>query len=78
MEHSTEFDHAIESHLATCLGKLNEKSRRLIKGYYHEGRSPESLSKREGRTVEAIYKTIQRSRGELQTCIERQIRKAQA
>ena len=78
MEHSTELDHAIESHLATCLGKLNEKSRRLIKDYYHEGRSPESLSKREGRTVEAIYKTIQRSRGELQTCIERQIRKAQA
>ena len=78
MQHSAEFDHTIESHLATCLGKLSEKSRRLIKGYYHEGRSPETLSQREGRTVEAIYKTIQRARSELQTCIEGQIRKAQA
>ena len=78
MQNSTEFDHAIESHLASCLEKLSEKSRRLIKGYYHEGRSPETLSKREGRTVEAIYKTIQRARGDLQRCIERQIRKAQA
>ncbi|MDB4265497.1 sigma-70 family RNA polymerase sigma factor [bacterium] len=76
MQHSTEFDHAIESHLATCLGKLSEKSLRLIKGYYHEGRSPETLSERNDLTVAAIYKTIQRARRDLQTCIERQIRKA--
>jgi RNA polymerase sigma-70 factor (ECF subfamily) len=72
MQHSADFDDALESHLATCLGKLNEKTRRLVTGYYHEGHSPEILSQREGRTVEAIYKTIQRARRELQACIERQ------
>lgn len=73
MQHSAEFDSAIETHLATCLGKLKEKARRLVKGYYHEGHSAETLSEREGHTVEAIYKTIQRARRELQACIERQM-----
>ncbi len=74
MEATREFDNAIETHLATCLGKLNEKARRQVQGYYHEGHSPETLSQREGRTVEAIYKTIQRARRELQACIERQLK----
>ena len=78
MQTMGEMDDAIEAHLATCMGKLSEKSRRLVKGYYHEERSPETLSEREGRSVEAIYKTIQRARRDLQACIERQIRKAQA
>ncbi len=78
MERSSDFDIALETHLATCLGKLNEKPRRLVKGYYHEGHSPEILSQREGRTVEAIYKTIQRARRDLQACIERQLAKEPA
>ncbi len=73
MQGSQEFDTALETHLATCLGKLNEKPRRLVQGYYHEGHSPETLSQREDRGVEAIYKTIQRARHELQACIERQM-----
>lgn len=72
MQGAHEFDSALETHLAICLGKLNEKARRLVMGYYHGGHSPETLSQREGRTVEAIYKTIQRARRELQACIERQ------
>ena len=74
MQGSDEFDSALEVHLATCLGKLNEKARRLVQGYYHEGHSPESLSQREDRSIEAIYKTIQRARRELQACIERQVK----
>ena len=73
--HSAGSDDAIETHLATCLGKLPEKAHRLVKGYYHDGHSPEALSEREGRTVEAIYKAIQRARRDLQECIERQLRK---
>lgn len=73
MQGSDEFESALETHLATCLGKLNEKARRLVQGYYHEGHSPEVLSQRENRSVEAIYKTIQRARRELQACIERQL-----
>ena len=75
MEQGRGFETAIETHLATCLGKLNEKARRLVQGYYHEGHSPETLSQREDRSVEAIYKTIQRARRELQVCIERQLAK---
>ena len=75
MAGSRGFDSAIEAHLATCLGKLPDKARRLIRGYYHENRSPETLSEREGRTVEAIYKAIQRARHDLQVCIEGQMRK---
>ena len=66
---------AIERHLTTCLGKLPDNQRRLIRGYYHDGRSPQWLSEQEGRTVEAIYKAIQRIRADLQTCIESQMRK---
>jgi RNA polymerase sigma-70 factor, ECF subfamily len=69
------FDRAIERHLSTCLQKLGEKPRRLIQGYYHESRSVEWLAERESRTVEAIYKAIQRIRRDLQACIERQLRK---
>ena len=73
MEGISEFDSALERHLATCLGKLSEKAQRQIKGYYLEGHTPETLSQSEDRTVEAIYKTIQRARRKLQACIERQM-----
>ena len=78
MEQEPGFASAIERHLATCLGKLPEKQRRLIQGYYHEGRSPQWLSEQEGRTVEAIYKAIQRIRADLQVCIESQMKKEHA
>lgn len=78
MEQEQGFASAIEKHLATCLGKLPEKQRRIIQGYYHDGRSPQWLSEKEGRTIEAIYKAIQRIRADLQVCIETQIRKERA
>ena len=65
----------VERHLATCMQKLGEKQRRLIQGYYHEGRSPQWLAKQGSRSVEAVYKAIQRARRDLQVCIERQTRK---
>ena len=75
LKKAPDFANAVEQHLSACLRKLTEKQRRVIRGYYHEGRSPQWLAEREGRTVEAIYKTIQRTRRDLQTCIERQLRK---
>ena len=72
------FSMAIERHLTTCLGKLSERHRRLIKGYYHDNRSVEWLSEQENRTVEAVYKAIQRIRRDLQVCIERQLKEEQA
>ncbi|MFT5467780.1 MAG: RNA polymerase sigma-70 factor (ECF subfamily) [Verrucomicrobiales bacterium] len=75
MKQAPEFGAAVEDHLATCLGKLQGKQRRIIKGYYHDGRSPEWLSEQEGRTVDAIYKALQRIRRALQKCIETQWKK---
>jgi len=75
MEQDPGFGAAIERHLTTCLGKLPDNQRRLIRSYYHDGRSPQWLSEQEGRTIEAIYKAIQRIRADLQTCIESQMRK---
>ncbi len=65
----------VERHLATCMQKLGEKQRGLIQGYYHENRSVEWLAKQGGRTTESVYKAIQRTRRDLQECIERQTRK---
>ncbi|MGB0143473.1 MAG: sigma-70 family RNA polymerase sigma factor [Akkermansiaceae bacterium] len=65
----------ITDFLRGCMSKLSRKQQRLIEGYYHDERSPKWLSEKEGSTVEAIYKIIQRTRQELQNCIERQMRK---
>ena len=75
MDQEPGFAAAVERHLSSCLGKLPEKQRSLIRGYYHEGRSPQWLSEHQGRSVDAIYKAIQRIRADLQVCIESQIRK---
>ena len=75
LEGDTSFAGAIERHLATCMQKLTDKQRGLIQGYYHENRDVEWLAKHGGRTVEAVYKAIQRIRRDLQECIERQLKK---
>mgnify|MGYP000035111026 FL=1 len=75
MERHPERTNTISQHLAHCLQKLPDQQQRLIQGYYHDDRSPQWLSQKEGRSVDAIYKTIQRTRQDLQTCIEKQLRK---
>jgi len=75
MEGDTSFAQAIEAHLSTCMRKLTDKQRGLIQGYYHENRDVEWLAEHGGRTVEAVYKAIQRTRHDLQECIERQLKK---
>ena len=75
MEGAHGFAAEVERHLAGCMEKLPRKPRGLIRGYYHENRSVEWLAEQTGRTVEAIYKSIQRARRDLQACIEWQVRK---
>ena len=74
MDRTPEFLVALERHLAACLGKLADRQRRLIRGYYQENRTVEWLAKTEGRSVEATYKAMQRIRQGLQRCIERRIK----
>jgi RNA polymerase sigma-70 factor (ECF subfamily) len=57
-------------HLEGCLGKLPEKQRLLVEGYYYRRDEVEELAENSGRTVAATYKMLQRVRQMLQTCIE--------
>lgn len=62
-----------ERHLTACLQRLPVEQRRLLDGYYFRDRSVETLAREHGRTVEAIYKALQRIRSALRQCIERRL-----
>lgn len=70
------FDAERERHLADCRAKLPPESRGILDGYYLEEESVEELARRHGRSVEAIYKTLQRVRRGLLECMERQATEA--
>src|ERR1044071_2689054 len=57
-------------HLEGCLSKLPEQQRSIVEGYYYRRDGIEKLAEESGRTVAAAYKTLQRIRQALQTCIE--------
>ena len=57
-------------HLEECLSKLPEEQHSLVEGYYYRRVGIEKLAATSGRTVAATYKTLQRVRLALQTCIE--------
>jgi DNA-directed RNA polymerase specialized sigma24 family protein len=57
-------------HLEGCLNKLPEEQRLLVEGYYYRRDSIEKLAETSIRTVAATYKTLQRVRQALQSCIE--------
>lgn len=59
--------------LEGCLGKLPEPQRKLIAAYYFERQAVEQLAATNGRTVEAIYKALQRLRKGLLDCINASI-----
>ena len=57
-------------HLESCLSKLPTEQRSMVEGYYYRRDGVEKLAEESGRTVAAAYKTLQRIRQALQTCIE--------
>ena len=57
-------------HLERCLNKLPEEHRSLVEGYYYRRDGIEKLATSSARTVAATYKTLQRVRLVLQSCIE--------
>ena len=57
-------------HLEGCLNKLPTEQRSMVEGYYYRRSSVEKLAEETSRTVAATYKTLQRIRQALQTCIE--------
>lgn len=60
--------------LQDCLERLPAGQKDLLQRYYHEEESVESLALREGRSVDALYKLLQRIRRALLVCIERGLR----
>jgi len=54
-----------------CLDKLPGEQRRIVEGYYFRQLGVDALALESRRTVDAIYKAMQRIRRQLQECIER-------
>lgn len=68
-ELATEID-ARFAHLASCLEQLPPANQALVEGYYYRRATVEALATESGRTVEAIYKSLQRIRQALLKCIQ--------
>ena len=62
---------AREARLQECVEKLPPPQRAVLAGYNVEGDSVEILAHRESKTVDAIYKLLQRVRRALLDCVER-------
>lgn len=74
----TDDDRQQEQHLAACLGALPAEHRRLVTDYYFEEKPVDTLAGEHGRTVEAIYKILQRIRQALLKCMQRKTAAARA
>jgi RNA polymerase sigma-70 factor (ECF subfamily) len=62
--------------LRTCLEQLPSHSRDVISSYYFDEQTVEQLARSQGRSVEAIYKTLQRLRSALLDCINHKLSRA--
>ena len=60
--------------LRGCVAKLPVEQNNLLHRYYDEEESVDTLALREGRSVDAIYKMLQRIRRALLECVERELR----
>jgi RNA polymerase sigma-70 factor, ECF subfamily len=58
-------------HLDACLDKLPASQRTIIEAYYFRKLPVGGVAAEVGRTVDAVYKALQRIRHALQECIER-------
>lgn len=61
--------------LAHCLGKLPDKSRRLVERHYTAGESAEAIARSAGRTGSAVRMALLRIRTALADCITRHLAK---
>jgi RNA polymerase sigma-70 factor, ECF subfamily len=54
-----------------CLEKLPVDQRRIVEGYYFRRLGVDGIAAESHRTIDAVYKALQRIRRLLQDCIER-------
>ncbi|MBI1370778.1 MAG: sigma-70 family RNA polymerase sigma factor [Planctomycetes bacterium] len=60
--------------LSSCLAKLSPADRDLIEQRYAEGATTQSVARSVGRSVDAIYKAVNRIRRALGECVSRAMR----
>lgn len=60
---------ARQAALALCLDKLPARQRELVDAYYRSGSKIRDFAALRGLAVEALYKSLQRIRTRLETCI---------
>lgn len=65
---------ARREHLRECLDQLPADQQSLVRGYYFDDESVPAIAERLSRTVEAVYKSLQRIRYVLEACIGRKER----
>ncbi len=65
---------ARREHLRDCLSRLPDDQRQIVRGYYFEEETVDSIATQLGRGQESIYKSLQRIRQALHQCIERKIK----
>ncbi len=63
-------------HLRECLRKLPAKELATVEAYYFDDRSIEQISQSSKRTVDAVYKSLQRIRAALMQCVNRSMEAA--
>jgi RNA polymerase sigma-70 factor (ECF subfamily) len=59
--------------LEACLGRLTDRSRRLVEHRYIQGLNIEQISTRMGLTVKSVYSQLYRTRQALAECIRRRL-----
>jgi RNA polymerase sigma-70 factor (ECF subfamily) len=59
--------------LRECFQSLHQRHRELITKFYSPGSNIEDIGASLGKTASAVYKALQRVRGSLRTCIDRQL-----
>jgi RNA polymerase sigma-70 factor (ECF subfamily) len=65
---------ARREHLRECLDHLPADQQSLVRGYYFDDETVPAIAERLSRTVEAVYKSLQRIRHVLEACIGRKER----
>jgi RNA polymerase sigma-70 factor (ECF subfamily) len=66
------------SHLDQCLEKLPSEQRGIVEAYYFRRQSIDVIAAETRRSVESVYKTLQRIRLMLRQCIERAEQKGES
>jgi len=67
-----------QKHLRECFDRLTDRSKELIKGYYHDARSIKDVAALLGWSEGSVKVGLARARKALAECIERQSRNAEA